>query len=847
MPKATAFFADGTSHSLQNIPSGANPNAIQARFKQLFPTKKIVYMHGDTPMTSDDMRVAGQAVARARNVAPPPTYAPLSGLEGFAARVGGFAGGMGQGFMHTIASGEDLVGYGADKLGAKDIGNAFHKGATNTRTFVDKPMAIATQAYPYTTAAGNVAGNTLATSLALGPVGRALGAAGGAAATSSNAIVRGAAPVVSRLGAAVSSGGVNTGVKVTTRLGGLAAIPYRVVGGAAAGVANAMGDKPADQGGTQDYASSMGVGALTPVLGVPAAKVLGGPTKAILEKLLGSYPVVKGGQILREALGDQLTAARIALENAKPGETATQALQRHGIDAPSLAAVFKLTSDGSVDNWMYHFHNKEYENNLGLLQQAGGGTTGTEQDAAARQARVDLNTATTPVREQAMRDASVGNTQFPPLRAAIADAATEAADKTALAKRMGAYSEKAAAQSQDPSLGMEEMNRMRGLSGKADAISADAANASVHAGELQQMHTQALQDMKTAGYGEIRGSELGDRLMDIANRDDIAANAPARTVLNDMANVIQWKTDENGNVSPEVLHSITKNIGTRMQTLMQGADPNVIQRQAAAMAGKITPLMNDAIDNAGAKAPWAEFRSRFGEGMDKINTARMFADLSQKYKDGDQTGVAKVLLGNNTPYVENFLGPKRNNLAEELPTDLWNTSKSIANNIVANQKISEQEAAGMPSARSIINDASTQSPLNWVRLLSLKYGHVGARVPLGPTSGLSPEIIGAINTAAKNGVHAHDMLSMLPVDQRDAVARMIYHPPDAAGVAMTQASTNELSAKDAPETYDDQYIENPDTAAKYHYLSDKFTDQHNAPLTEQDAVSNVEPAPENAQ
>jgi hypothetical protein len=393
------------------------------------------------------------------------------------------------------------------------------------RNFAANAMHVAQQAYPTSKAVGNAVGNAVAPMLVLGGAGEALGAGGAALSLSGAPIMRAVAPTLARVSSAIGSGGFSTGKAINTIGQGVAALPYRVLGGATAGVANHLFSDPSDPNSLMNDA---GAGAVTSALGGPVGKALGSLGRGMLERAFGSTAMVQGGKILRASVQNVLGRARLALENAQPGETAMQALTRQNVDAPVLAAMFKLNQGTSADGATYLLHKAETDLNQQALREASGqGQTATEAYTARKASEAHLNQEAAPLRSGALDDANVGNVTIPPLEKGANAAATSAADLSAQAKRMGGLADRQASLSTNPDLSMEAMNQAKGLSGLADQYSERAAAGSLEQGEIARAKQAAIDALRQSGYDKLSSQPILDNLQAIHDSPDIAANKPA--------------------------------------------------------------------------------------------------------------------------------------------------------------------------------------------------------------------------------------------------------------------------------------------------------------------------------
>jgi len=256
-----------------------------------------------------------------------------------------------------------------------------------TRQRLQTQARQAQQDRPNYFAGGKIAGEIAATAPLITAGGGLISAGGRALGTVAPRV----APVVQRFGQAVSSGGI--GVQAPTRAGRVA---LRTAGGATAGAAGA-----ALTG--QDVTEGALFGAGIPVVG-SVLKRLGGKTVD-----LARLPAVKAGQIIREALGKNVDAAKAAFSalSADDQRLAQQVLIDAGVEPSPFFGIGSIVAreiDPDTPAAILARQAAEREARMAAIS---GGETATAQRGAIDVERRAVNEATSPTREAALTRANI--------------------------------------------------------------------------------------------------------------------------------------------------------------------------------------------------------------------------------------------------------------------------------------------------------------------------------------------------------------------------------------------------------------------------------------------------------
>lgn len=244
---------------------------------------------------------------------------------------------------------------------------------------------------------GKIAGEILATAPLIAAGGGAIQAGGKALGT----VAPRAGRVLQRVGAATRTGGIGSGrtaaqTAALTKGQRVGQLAERMVGGAIAGGAGA--------GLTgQDVTEGAAFGAGLPIVGSILGR-LGG--KAVDLTRLSK---VKAGQIIREALGEDIEAAKAAFRQLSPDDQrlAQQVLVEAGVEPSPFFGLGKIATSQMDPDTTARILAQQEAARSARLAEAAGGETATMQRSAAETGRRSVSEATGPTREAALARANV--------------------------------------------------------------------------------------------------------------------------------------------------------------------------------------------------------------------------------------------------------------------------------------------------------------------------------------------------------------------------------------------------------------------------------------------------------
>jgi len=403
--------------------------------------------------------------------------------RGFFATIGAPIEAMSQGVIsgggNVVLGGQRLLGKGLSAVGATDTGAFLQEDAARRLAQSQATVAPFKREFPVFTGAGELGGEIVGT----GPVGMAIAAP------------LKAIPAAAPLAQAIRTGGFSKGNLATRAAGGA------TLGGASAAVIN---PNEAETGAIVGGAVPLAGRVVSPAAGYVGSKIAN----------LRTMPQNRAASLAQQAAGGDLKEVVNALRNAPSDVSVAQTLAR--FENPALQALVKDSLESTPEGAQYlsklgTMTEKQAVNELGKIV---GGTTAAETRAVAEQAKNNLNTITTPMREASLGRADLGKY--------VADeaAAREAND---LAVLMGSGS---------------EIDPVRFV---AQATGAEKA-------------------LRSVGIKPLEGAPLANQIAGISQNKAYAMNDLIKGAADNVAEGIRQWTGRNGIIDADALEAIRKTL-----------------------------------------------------------------------------------------------------------------------------------------------------------------------------------------------------------------------------------------------------------------------------------------------
>jgi len=644
--------------------------------------------------------------------------------------------------------------------GFKDVTDTLIKGGasavdylagTNTRAAVDAAAAQSARDYEQTygksmlAGGGRLAGNIVATA----PVGAVVAAPLKAMGV--------AAPIVE----SVASSGFRTGIAPTTGVARAADLAVRGAGGAVTGGLSAGLVNP------DDTAMGAALGAAIPTVAAPVLKQVAKSLGFAKDVVTGRAAEVRAAEIVREALGDQVGPATLALSKARPGITAVQALQEAGINADPFMSLGKLAEKMDTKTaYRLLMEAQEATQANQLAAMAGGGTqtAARESQNVARNALTDL---TTPMRETELGAANTARDVRQRLEPTL---------NLRQGSMVGALQGQGRAATDAAQYGVRAQTGAPGFltqgtrAAESDVLADTMGVIKAQRGDEAAFIQRQLDSLADYGLKPIDTSNIVSSITAKLNDPKIGPSDVNQAVLSKVINKIEeWTAKGGGIIDADALYSIRKNaVGEEIARLYPNADAKQQARFAAKLLTEIKPAIDDAIVDAGGTG-WRRYLQTYETGMKEIDQQRLAALALEKFK-GSKEEFIKLVRGNNPDAVEDIFGPGSFNIFKEMGRKSGQL-EDIASQLERDIKVGEQAAAGAGGLARImgISEAKlkripaffsvTTTTIN--KALDVLEGKINDRVKQVIVDGM------------KDGKSVSELIQTLPSKERGVILRTL--------------------------------------------------------------------------
>jgi hypothetical protein len=321
-----------------------------------------------------------------------------------------FSSGAARGVQRVAGGAYGLLGQAADRLGLDGIGNAMINQADAYQARANEMNAQARADNLRLNQAAQVFGEVAATA----PVGVA---AGSGIRVVGQGVGRFAPPVgrgIEAFGRSVAAGGFTPSAvgrpaagMAPSGLERLGNVVTRAGGGATAGALGtaltAPGGGEGDSGllGMSDTEAGAAIGALLPTVAARPAKFAMNRLMDGYQALVGELGQTRAANIVRQSLGVDYDAALVALRNARPDETAQQALVRAGVEPAAFMGVGAEVRAAAPDAYLAIEAAQQAAMQAPINRLAGGANL-TAAQLTQRAEKQALRAATVPAGEAAL-------------------------------------------------------------------------------------------------------------------------------------------------------------------------------------------------------------------------------------------------------------------------------------------------------------------------------------------------------------------------------------------------------------------------------------------------------------
>lgn len=514
----------------------------------------------------------------------------------------------------------------------------------------------------------------------------------------------------SRVAQTTASGGFSSGrtaAEVSRMTAGQRAadMAARVTGGAASGAGTSalMGEDPL---------SGAAWGAGLPVVTSAIGKIIG---KVVDFR---SMPKQKAAQIIRDALGDNLDAARAVFNSLSPDDQrlARQVLVEAGVE-PRVLMGLGADVERAAPDQINAVLEQQARDRTARLATAAGGRTATEQRAGVEQAARDVRGATAPMREQALSNLEQTNLEAARTNRAILDAeriadlARARADElTASGQvlRMRGLETRSAEQADVmglyPSFFPEEgaLQRTQDIAQKAGNRADAGISTQVGLRDVAREMDDIVAELAAQGREPLRAAPLSSALRQQADAPGVRTSSARRALLK-LANQIDGAADANGMLNPHDLYTLRKEASDIVEKYVASSvQPSTGSKKRAA---SLVISFKNAVDDA-MGPEFREYLDQHRKGMEAVNNRELAATGAQLAEKNPNEFI-QLMRGNRPDIVEGAMGRGSgkydiNDLALSDPRRYMPMLQS-AQELETLNRMAELSRQGAPAAAELLN------------------------------------------------------------------------------------------------------------------------------------------------
>jgi hypothetical protein len=653
---------------------------------------------------------------------------------------------------------------------------------------------------PYSYGGGRVAGQVFGTAPIPGLAGKTV------------AKVAGGTKVGQTAATALGSSGFTTGLLPTRAAvkAGLAQAPKlidRVVDIAVRGAAGATAGAGMSAASGEDAGTGGIIGALMPTVGSATFRTV--TDKVLLpawERLSGQLGVQRAAAVFRDSFNMTVQDA-LALARSAQGDTSfAKVVARSGAEEPTVQALFKTVSEGAGKNIYAPLARAETKAQQDVLNAMARGETGRESRNVIAQSRSALGEQYAAAQERAFERANLGGKVIPKLEARSAQATQEAAEQSALARRMTFGAERAEtrrglmeftneARQAEYNLGLQDtfkeafpreaINVQSGLAGAMTQRGEQAALGAIGLREEAAAAQQQIADLAAQGIRALETRPIANQIRAMADVE--GAGQVQRNALLDVADQIE---SEGAIIRAGDLDAIRRGVNVTIQRLNQGLDVGSVNKAAAGVVSQIKPLIDTSIEAAGGQG-YGPAKTAFATGSSDLERQAFAGDLAGMFEKGP-AGQAEfaATIGGARPTIGTveaafpFAGARNFDIQEMMgvPGGAAGPSRmpalqNIAGEVRLNQNMARQAAEGENVAKNLLKFPREEVDIfHKYSPLGMTYNAADALLrftKILSDAGLDNQIQQTLAQGFRSGRSAEELLTTIPAADRAQVARRL--------------------------------------------------------------------------
>lgn len=604
------------------------------------------------------------------------------------------------------------------------------------------------------------------------------------------------APVVgnafARLAETTASGGIGSGrtaqevARMTTGQRALD-MAARVAGGGIAGGATAGLSG-------QDAIEGAAFGAGLPVVGSLLSKLVG----KVID--LRSMPKQRAAQLIRDALGKNEEAARMAFAQLSPDDQrlARQVLIEAGIE-PRVFMGLGADVERSAPDAVQGVLSRQAAERQARLAQVSGGLNATERRAGIEEATRGVNEVSGPMRETALGNIDTTNQIFTNANDLVAELNRRANQASGQARRFTFGAERAeTGLGQMDDLGdafdAANVNRQRGIAGAMTQRGENAAQRAIDLRAAARDTEDMVAELAAQGREPLRAAPLSNLLRQQANAPGVRTSNAKRALIK-LANTIDSAADENGMLNPYDLYTLRKEASDIVERYVSGVQPSSGSKRRA--AGLVMQFKTD-VDRVLGKE-FRDYLNMHQQGMEVVNRQEL-ASTAAQLADENAPEFIKLMRGERPKTVETVMGRGTGNYdivkAFEQDPATYLALKKSADELQTLNRMNELGREGATAAGELMNRERPflTRAVTRAGLAAVPTARIGADASeMALSEFMRPRVRQELANAFVSGQNMNDIINMYPTNLRMSGA--LSQVPAEARNAFAQAATRNAYAK----------------------------------------------------
>lgn len=487
-------------------------------------------------------------------------------------------------------------------------------------------------------------------------------------------------------------------------------------------------------GGASEDGDAVSGGMLGGTISAVAPPVLQAAAKGAgwaIDLLKGRLSEIKAGKVLRDVAGAELPKIQAALLAAGQNVTASQAAAPVG--STKFSALGKLASQNDSQFSADIFAKQAADREAKIASLAGGANqTATKQ--AAQGTKASLTGLTNPMREIELDAANQAGTTV-----------------SSVAPKLDAMNQ-----------GLRNANKFATVSPK------DAARSTADLTATKDILTAQIDSLKSHGLSPLDTSSITSKITASLNDPKLAGSKPIQNVMSNVAREIEdWTAANGGVIDAQALYSIRKNaVASEVARLNPAANEKAQAKMTAAILGKVSPLIDDAIEAAGGTG-WRNYLKTYADGINVINQMKLGSEALKMLQKSPERFM-ELVKGNNPKAVQKIFSGEYD--IEKAMGSNFKPMREVSAELERDKNLNELASAGGIDLGNILRkDASSFRLPN---MLSRPALVVNKALDIAEET-LNKKVMAKVYNAMRNGKDASDLMNQLSEFEKSQVLKAV--------------------------------------------------------------------------